>query len=80
MPPSDMAMRSSGWRDGYPDHNQSTAAVSDSDENSVAAISTSGPSSGRSIIPELPTWRQITVPVSTHASITGSHQPECSVG
>ncbi len=33
-----------------------------------------------SIIPELPTCRQTTVPVSTQAASTGSHQPECSDG
>ena len=80
MPPSLMAMRRSGNRSATPDHSQSTQAVSDSDENSVAATSTSGPSTARSIIPELPTCRQTTVPVSTQAASTGSHHPECSDG
>ena len=80
MPPSLMAMRRSGKRSATPDHSQSTHAASDSDENRVAPISTSGPSSAMSIIPLLPTCRQATVPVSAHAASTGSHQPECSDG
>ena len=65
-------MRTSGNRNGMPDQTQSAQACSDSAENSVAASSTSGASTGMSIIPDEPTWRQMTVPVSTQAAMMGS--------
>ena len=42
----------------------------------MAASGTIGASGGIAATPVDPTWRQITVPVSAHAAMIGSHQPE----
>ena len=72
MPPSLMAMRTSGKRTGRPDQSHSAHAVSDIWPKSVAPRATSGPSVGRSGIPDEPTCREMTVPVSAQAATIGS--------
>ena len=76
MPPSLIAIFRSGWRTGYPDHSHSAHAASEICPKSVAASGTMGASAGIAATPLDPTWRQITVSVSAHASMIGSHQPE----
>ena len=72
MPPSLMAICSSGYRTGNPDHSHSAQAVSDIWPNRVAPSWSSGPSAGMSGIPEDPTCRETTVSVSSQAAMTGS--------
>ena len=77
MPPSAIATLSSGKRTVQPDHSHSVHACSDSWPNSVATsgmIARSQPG-GMSPMPDEPTCRHTTVPVSAHASRIGS---QCS--
>src|SRR5450631_3448654 len=82
IPPSDRAIFSVGYRKGYPDQSQWAHEVSAEIGNNVEPSCRRGTSDGRlfSGSPDEPTWRQITVSVSTQASMIGSHQPELSDG
>ena len=72
MPPSDMAIFSSGYFTAQPDHSHSAHAVSDSWPKRVAPSCIAGQPSGKSAIPDDPTWRLMTVSVSAHARMIGS--------
>ena len=78
-PMSDDLFRPSRGDDPVPEDGLLIETVETGGSTALAELvggDTSGPSSARSIIPELPTWRHTTVPVSSHAARTGSHQPE----
>src|SRR3954469_5427148 len=80
MPPSERQMRVSGNRTGTLEHSQSTALYIPYAPKSTAGIS--GGASGEVVgdVPDEPTCRQRTVPVSAHASNNGSQCPEWIVG
>src|SRR5262249_14512613 len=72
MPPSDMQILMSGKRLGMCEYSQSTAYVNDDAEN--RAPTTPGGASVEvvGVSPAEPTWRLMTVPVSSHAANNGS--------
>ena len=72
MPPSDIATLSSGYFTAHADHSHSAQAVSDIWPNSVAPSWTAGLYVGKSTMPDEPTCRLITVPVSAQARMIGS--------
>src|SRR5579862_9887762 len=80
MPPSDRQMRMSGKRTGTFEYSQSTALYIPYAPNNTAGIS--GGASGDVVgdVPDEPTWRQSTVPVSAQAANSGSQCPEWIVG
>ncbi len=72
MPPSDMATLSRGCRTGYSDQSHSAHDWRASCPKRVAPIWSAGPPGGAGCIPELPTWSETTVSVSTQAAMIGS--------
>ncbi len=74
MPPSAIATRSPGNRTVQPDQSHSVQACSESWPKTVATrgIRARSQPGGTSPMPDEPTWRHTTVPVSAHARSIGS--------
>ena len=72
IPPSDMAIFSSGKRAGQPLQSHSEQAVMATWAKSVPPSSIIGAPGGMSGKPDEPTWRFSTVPVSEQARMIGS--------
>src|SRR5690242_3426153 len=80
MPPSDKQIRMSGNRTGTFEYSQSTALYIPYAPNSAAGISGGASADVVGDVPEDPTCRHSTVPVSAHAAKSGSQWPEWIVG
>src|SRR6478752_10625298 len=80
IPPSERQMRMSGKRTGTFEYSQSTALYMPYAPNRTAGISGGASSDVVGDVPDEPTCRQSTVPVSAHAAKSGSQWPEWIVG
>src|SRR4051812_28854335 len=80
MPPSDMAILMFGNRTGILEYRKSTAENMAYPKNSTPMVSGGASGAVDGDDDDDPTCRQTTVPVSSHACITGSQCPVCSDG
>src|SRR6516165_6212827 len=80
IPPSDRQMRTPGNRTGIFEYSQSTALYMPYAPNSTAGISGGASSDVVGDVPDDPTCKHTTVPVSSHAVNNGSQYPEWIVG
>src|SRR5471030_1690360 len=80
MPPSERQMRMSGKRTGTFEYSQSTALYISYAPKRTAGISGGASAEVVGDVPDDPTCRHSTVPVSAHAANKGSQYPEWIVG